>query len=121
MDDIYKINGENVSPKYLEDILSACPLVRSVEIVGIPDEKHGAVGAAFILLWEDTDASREVVRQFCQDHFAKFQLPKYYIYMRDGDWPRTSTGKVQKFRLREMALAFKHSQDPPPGRSEGIA
>lgn len=119
IDDIYKINGENVSPKYLEDILSACPLVRNVEIVGIPDEKHGAVGAAFLQLHEDTTEHREAVRRFCQKHLAKFQIPKYFIYMDDNDWPRTSTGKVQKFRLRELAVAFSRGQDPS-GQSGGI-
>ena len=120
MDDIYKINGENVSPKYLEDILSTCPLVRNVEIVGIPDEKHGAVGAAFVQLREDTAEHREAVLRFCQDHLAKFQIPKYFIYMKDSDWPRTSTGKVQKFRLREIAAAYSRGQGPS-AQSEGIA
>ena len=104
IDDVYKINGENVSPKYLEDILGACPLVRSAQIVGVPDEKHGAVGAAFLQLWEDSGEARAAVEQFCRSHFAKFQVPKYYYYMTDRDWPRTSTGKIQKYRLRELAL-----------------
>lgn len=105
VDDMYKINGENVSPKFLEDVIGNCCEISSVSVVGIPDEKHGYVGAAFIELHEDTPEKREAAEQYCRGHLAKFQVPKYYFYMKNGDWPRTSTGKVQKFHLKEMAVA----------------
>ena len=69
----------------------------------VPDEKHGYVGAAFIQLHEDTKENREKVENYSKEHLAKFQVPKYFFYLKNGDWPRTSTGKVQKFRLKEMA------------------
>lgn len=111
MDDMYKINGENVSPKFLEDTVGNCPLVNNIEVVGIPDEKHGYVGVAFIQLHEDTPEHRAETEKYCRDYLAKFQVPKYYVYMTDADWPRTATGKVQKFRLREMAAALKNKQE----------
>ena len=43
------------------------------------------------------------VENYSKEHLAKFQVPKYFFYLKNGDWPRTSTGKVQKFRLKEMA------------------
>ena len=103
VDDMYKINGENVSPKFLEDVFGNCPQISSAAVVGVPDEKHGYVGAAFIQLHEDTKENREKVENYSKEHLAKFQVPKYFFYLKNGDWPRTSTGKVQKFRLKEMA------------------
>lgn len=110
VDDMYKINGENVSPKFLEDTLGNCPAVDIVEVVGVPDEKHGYVGAAFLQLHEDTPERRAETEAYCQSHLAKFQIPKYYIYMNTADWPRTATGKVQKFRLRQMAAELAETQ-----------
>ncbi len=103
VDDMYKINGENVSPKFLEDTIGSCPLVGSVAVVGVPDDRHGYVGAAYIQLHQDTPEHRAGVEEYCREHLARFQVPKYFVYMREGDWPCTSTGKVQKFRLRQMA------------------
>jgi len=78
---------------------------------GIADEKHGHVGVAFIQLHEDTPENRSRAEKYSQEHLAKFQVPKYFIYMTSADWPRTSTGKVQKFRLKEIAAARKSELD----------
>jgi len=111
VDDMYKINGENVSPKFLEDTVGNCPLVNNIEVVGVPDDKHGYVGVAFVQLHNDTEENRAGTEQYCRDHLAKFQVPKYFVYMTDPDWPRTATGKVQKFRLREMAVGIKAERE----------
>lgn len=110
VDDMYKINGENVSPKFLEDVIGNCPGISVVSVVGIPDEKHGYVGAAFIELDDDTPENRERTEEYCRVHLARYQVPKYFIYMKNQSWPRTSTGKVQKFRLKEMAEALCQRQ-----------
>lgn len=102
-DDMYKTNGENVSPAFLENTISSCPGVCAVSVLGIADGKRGQVGVAFLQLKSDTLQSRATVEQFCRTHLAKFQMPQYFFYMSEADWPRTSTGKVQKYRLREMA------------------
>lgn len=107
VDDMYKINGENVSPKFLEDVLGNCPQIQSVEIVGVPDDKHGHIGIAFVQLKQDIPENRKLVEEYSKVHLAKFQVPRYYVYMKTEEWPRTSTGKVQKFRLKEMAIAWK--------------
>lgn len=103
IDDIYKINGENVSPKFLEDILGNCGLIGEAVIVGVPCQKYGAVGVAFLQLKEDSPENRRAAERFCQENLAQFQIPKYYFYMNQEDWPMTSTGKIQRFRLKEMA------------------
>ena len=79
---MYKINGENVSPKFLEDVFGNCPQISSAAVVGVPDEKHGYVGAAFIQLHEDTKENREKVENYSKEHLAKFQVPKYFFYLK---------------------------------------
>lgn len=110
VDDIYKINGEKVSPKSLEDVIGKCSTVNTVEVVGIPDEKLGAVGVAFIQLHDDTIHNRIITEKFCYENLAYFQVPKYFIYLPCTDWPRTSSGKIQKFKLKKIALEHKNSK-----------
>lgn len=117
VDDMYKINGENVSPKFLEDVLGNCPEICHVEVVGVPDEKHGYVGAAFIQLKEDSPGNRERAESYSKAHLARFQVPRYFIYLTGADWPRTSTGKVQKFRLVQMAEAGEARSRESPDTS----
>ena len=84
-------------------MLSQCDQIHTVAITGVPDQKHGSVGAAFIQLYEDSPVNREKAESYARAHLAKFQVPKYFIYMKQEDWPRTASGKIQKFHLKEMA------------------
>lgn len=102
--DMYKINGENVSPHSVEMVISQCPGVRHVEVVGISHEKYGEIGVAFIDAGNPDIMSRQAIERYCEQHLAKFQVPKYYIYENQENWLRTSTNKVQKWKLRERAL-----------------
>lgn len=104
LDDRYKINGENVSPKYIEEVLCRCEGVVTAQVVGVRDEKHGYVGVCFAQLEKDTPQNRERLKTYAQENLAKYQVPKHMYFLEEKDWPRTSTGKVQKFRLREMVL-----------------
>lgn len=101
--DMYKINGENVSPQFLDKVISKCEYVVTAETVGVPDEKLGWVGVAFI----DTDRPgkewQEKIIAYCKEHLAPYQVPKHFIFGSSSEWPHTTTGKVQKFRLRECA------------------
>lgn len=106
LDEVYKINGENVSPKFIENIMGNCPEVKEVAVLGIPDNKHGHVGVAYFELYKDCEENRKKTENYCKEHLAKFQIPKYMIYLTEDLWPRTSTGKIQKFRLKEMAAGF---------------
>lgn len=106
LDEVYKINGENVSPKFIENIVGNCPEVRELAVLGIPDEKHGYVGVAYLELYEDCEENREKAECYCREHLAKFQVPKHFIYLTEELWPRTSTGKIQKYRLREMVSQY---------------
>ena len=102
--DMYKINGENVSPQFIETVLSRHEKVQAVEVVGIDHPKYGAVGVAFV----DTDADPEMLepelRIYAKEHLALFQCPGYYIFLPIDQWPRTGTGKISKKELRKLAV-----------------
>jgi fatty-acyl-CoA synthase len=100
--DVYKINGENVSPQYLDSVISKCPAVKAVEVIGVPDSRHGAVGVAFI----DPGSSvrhGEIV-DYMKRHLARFQIPKYIFYGKSGRWPRGSSGKTKPSDFRRVAI-----------------
>lgn len=101
--DIYKINGENVSPQFLDKVISKCRGVSAVETVGVPDERKGWVGAAFVDVGKAGAEAEKRVVAYCRENLAPYQVPCYFFFGDSGDWPRTSTGKVQKFKLRERA------------------
>ena len=100
--DIVIRGGENVSPREVEDLLHAHPKVQEAQIVGIPDREYGEEICAWIRLRPGEQVSREELRAFCRRHLAAHKIPRY-IYFTD-QFPKTSSGKVQKYRLREQAL-----------------
>ncbi len=102
--DMYKVNGENVAPQHLEAVISQCSFVNQVEVVGIYHEKYGEVGVAFIDAENPTPQVKQLIEQYCRDHLASFQVPKYYVYESHKKWPKTATNKTQKAKLRERAL-----------------
>lgn len=105
-DDVYKINGENVSPQYLDHVIGKNENVRAVECVGIPDEKCGAVGVAFIDAYQNTAQKAEELAEFCRQSFLKYQIPKWLILLDSVDWAKTPTGKVTKSGLKKMAISL---------------
>lgn len=109
--DIYKINGENVSPQFLDRVISKCEAVAAVETVGVPDEELGWVGAAFVELKTPGPQEEEKVKSYCHSTLAAFQVPKYFFFTHSSTWPHTSTGKVQKYKLREMAKKWMEEKN----------
>lgn len=104
--DTYKINGENVSPKFLEQIIGKCPLVNVVEVVGVCHPKCGEVGAAFVDTCDASDEGKAEIRKYCEAHLARFQIPEFFFYSNSSTWPRTASGKIKKSKLREIAEEF---------------
>lgn len=104
MGDCYRINGENVSSRFVERIVAHCPGVEQAVVVGVPDTRLGAVGALFVQA-EGDEAALERVRAFCREQLASFQVPKYLFAVNENEWPRTASGKVARARLRDYALA----------------
>ena len=98
--DIIISGGENISSIEIEDALYKHPAVAGVAVVAKPDEKWGETPCAFVELKSGIDASAQDLIGFCGEHLARFKLPKHIVF---SDLPRTSTGKIQKFVLRERA------------------
>jgi fatty-acyl-CoA synthase len=94
--------GENIYPREIEDFLFTHPKVAAVAVFGIPDEYYGEQVATWIQLRAGERATEDEIRAFCKDRIAHFKIPHYIWFV--TEFPMTVTGKVQKFRMREIAL-----------------
>ncbi len=98
--DIIISGGENISSIEVEDALYRHPAVQAAAVVAKPDEKWGETPCAFVELKPGATASADELIAWCRKHLAHYKCPRYIVFT---ELPRTSTGKIQKFRLREMA------------------
>jgi fatty-acyl-CoA synthase len=101
--DIIISGGENISTIEVESVLYKHPAVLEAAVVARPDEKWGEIPCAFVTLREGATASEAEIIAFCRANLAHFKAPKAVIF---GSLPKTSTGKVQKFILREQAKSI---------------
>jgi fatty-acyl-CoA synthase len=100
--DIIIRGGENIAPKEVEDLLRQHSKIADVYVYGVPDEKYGEEVAAAIRLNPGETASQEEIRGFCDGRIAKFKIPRHIRFV--DAFPMTASGKVQKFKLREMHM-----------------
>jgi fatty-acyl-CoA synthase len=98
--DIIISGGENISSIEVEDALYKHPAVAAAAVVAKPDDKWGETPCAFVELKPDTQATTDELMQWCKKHLASYKVPRYVVF---AELPKTSTGKIQKFKLREMA------------------
>lgn len=98
--DVIISGGENISSIEIEDVLFRHPKILEAAVVAKSDEKWGEHPCAFVTLQAGEEMTAEEVIEFCRDNLARFKLPKTVIF---GPLEKTSTGKVQKYRLREIA------------------
>jgi fatty-acyl-CoA synthase len=98
--DIIISGGENISSIEVEDALYKHPAVQAAAVVAKPDEKWGETPCAFVELKPQKEASADDLLQWCKKHLASYKCPRYVVFT---ELPKTSTGKIQKFKLREMA------------------
>ena len=101
--DIIISGGENISSIEIEDLLFKHPAILEAAVVAKTDEKWGETPCAFVSLKAGESVSGDEVIGYCRDHLARFKVPKNVVFT---ELPKTSTGKVQKFALREMAEAL---------------
>ena len=101
--DIIISGGENISSIEVEDCLYKHPAIQAAAVVAKPDEKWGETPCAFIELKPGKTASAEDILAWCVKGLAKFKVPKHVVFT---ELPKTSTGKIQKFKLREKAKEF---------------
>jgi len=98
--DIIISGGENISSIELEDTLYQHPAVLEAAVVARPDERWGETPCAFVTLKPGAQAAADELIAFCRQHLAGFKVPKHIVF---GPLPKTATGKVQKYVLREQA------------------
>ncbi|MEB3102582.1 class I adenylate-forming enzyme family protein [Ferviditalea candida] len=101
--DLYKISGENVAPKEVEDVISNHPAVAQAYVVGVKDSITQETGAAFVELRPGFTCTRREMIEHCQKYLARFKVPRHVWFVQASEWPMTGNGKIQKFRLREIA------------------
>lgn len=95
--------GENIYPREIEEFLYTHPAVESAQVVGVPDARFGEEVCAWIKLKKGFETDVEEMRTFCRTKLAYFKVPRYVKFV--DEFPLTVTGKVQKFRIREMAIS----------------
>jgi fatty-acyl-CoA synthase len=98
--DIIISGGENISSLEVEDALYSHPAVMSVAVVAQPDAKWGETPCAFVELKPGATATADDLRAFCREHMARYKVPSTFVFR---ELPKTSTGKIQKFVLRDLA------------------
>jgi fatty-acyl-CoA synthase len=95
--------GENVYPREVEEFLYTHPEISDVQVYGVPDEKYGEGVAAAVRKRQGSELSVEDVREYCRGEIAHYKIPAYVDFVED--YPMTASGKIQKYRLREAAVA----------------
>ena len=93
--------GENIYPREVEEFLYTHPDIVDVQVVGVPDEKYGEELVAWIRLREGAIMTRDDVAAFCAGRIAHFKVPRYVHVT--ADFPMTVTGKIQKYRMRQIS------------------
>jgi fatty-acyl-CoA synthase len=108
--EILKVGGENVDPVEVEAFLLQHPAVNQVKIVGVPDARLSEVGAACLILNPGASVTAPDLIEFCRGKLASFKIPRHVVFVKE--FPMTSSGKVQKFRLREVVMEELQLKDP---------
>lgn len=94
--------GENVYPREIEEFLYHMPGIKDVQVAAVPSKKYGEEVGAFIILHEGVKMESEDVRDFCKGKIARYKIPKYVFFI--DEFPMTGSGKIQKFKLKELSL-----------------
>jgi fatty-acyl-CoA synthase len=103
--DMFRVGGENVSPLEVEQVLLKHPAVELAQVVGVPDARLGEVPAAYVTLRNGQALETEALIAFCKDRAANFKVPRYVSIVEDFESiGMTGSSKVQKNRLRELAI-----------------
>ncbi len=95
--------GENVYPREVEEFLYGHPQIEDVQVIGVPDEKYGEELCAWVRLRAGSELTGEEIRAYCTGKIAHYKIPRYVRF--SSEFPMTVTGKVQKFKMREVSIA----------------
>ena len=101
--------GENIYPREIEEFLYTHANISDVQVYGVPDRKYGEQVMASIVLKKGVVMTEEEVKAFCRGRIANYKIPKYVKFV--DSYPMTASGKIQKFKLREMAIRELQLED----------
>ena len=101
--------GENIYPREIEEFLYTHPKVSDIQVYGVPDRKYGEQVMAAIVIKKGVSMTEEEVTEFCKGKIANYKIPRYVKFV-EG-YPMTASGKIQKFKLREMAIKELQLED----------
>jgi fatty-acyl-CoA synthase len=96
--------GENIYPREIEEFLFQMEGIADVQVAGVPSPKYGEEVGAFVKLEEGASLAAEDVRDFCRGKISHYKIPRYVAFVED--YPMTASGKVQKYKLRDMSVAL---------------
>ncbi len=95
--------GENIYPREVEEFLYGHPLIEDVQVIGVPDVKYGEELCAWVRLRAGAELTDRDIREYCTGKIAHYKIPRYVRF--SSEFPMTVTGKVQKFKMREVSIA----------------
>ncbi len=101
--------GENIYPREIEEFLYTHPKISDIQVYGVPDRKFGEQVMAAIILKKGVEMTEDEVRAFCKDKIANYKIPRYVRFV--DSYPMTASGKIQKFKMREMAIKELQLED----------
>ena len=100
--DIIIRGGENVYPREVEEFLYTHPEIQEVQVFGVPDQKFGEIVCAWVQLKKGAALTEDDVKAYCRDQITHFKVPTHVRFV--GEFPMTVTGKIQKFKMREVMI-----------------
>ena len=95
--------GENIYPREIEEFLYTHPDVSDIQVIGVPDVKYGEELMAWVKVREGATLTEDALKEFCRGKIAHYKVPRYVKFT--DEFPMTVTGKIQKFKMREQAVA----------------
>jgi len=104
--------GENIYPREIEEYLYKLEGVKDVQVAAVPSQKYGEEVGAFVILQEGATLTEEEVRDYCRGQISRHKIPKYVFFV--DTFPMTGSGKIQKFKLKELSLQLLAAQGVTP-------
>jgi acyl-CoA synthetase (AMP-forming)/AMP-acid ligase II len=101
--DMFIVGGFNAYPAEIENMINEHPAVAQVAIIGVPDDRMGEVGYAYVIPRLNATIDRDELREWCRDKMANYKVPRYFEIVTEV--PHNAGGKVLKYELRERALS----------------
>ncbi|HBP38988.1 MAG TPA: AMP-dependent synthetase, partial [Clostridiales bacterium] len=94
--------GENIYPKEIEDFIYTHPLVKDVQVIGVPDKQYGEEIMACVILKADAKLTEDELKEYVRSHMAKHKTPRYIAFVQE--FPMNAAGKIMKYKMREAAV-----------------